>query len=258
MARWRVSAQHTDFVGRAEGAAQQTEAHQLLQPLTVKHIALAAGDVLDVARVDEKHSEAAPLQQLEHRDPVHARGLHRHGIHVASIQAVGQPFDIACEAPELANGLVIAVRWDGTVVRSTADVDAGGVGVGEADAIAVALASGDRPIALRHAVLHDERWNVASVRVRRLDHSLKRDIALRAWNPHDDSPMSMTQPMTTLTDGQSAPLLLRSSPAPRSTLPQGQTMHYRVFLRDDLRRRRADYFANPSVKGASQLRKLQA
>src|SRR5438067_12282048 len=52
--------------------------------------------------------------------------------------------------------------------------------------------------------------------------------------------MSMTQPKTTLTSGQCAPLLHRSSPALRSTLPQPT---HQVFLRRDLRQR-ADYFAN--------------
>jgi hypothetical protein len=57
--------------------------------------------------------------------------------------------------------------------------------------------------------------------------------------------MSMTSPMTTLTRGQYAPLLLRSSAAPHSTLPQ---QNLPVFLRRDLRLR-ADYFANPAVQG---------
>jgi hypothetical protein len=39
-------------------------------------------------------------------------------------------------------------------------------------------------------------------RVRRLAHSLKRDIAARAFGLRIDSPMSMTQPTTTLTRGQ--------------------------------------------------------
>jgi hypothetical protein len=49
--------------------------------------------------------------------------------------------------------------------------------------------------------------------------------------------------MTTLTRGQCAPLLQRSSSAPRSTLPQRSSQ----FLRDDLRRARANYFANHSL-----------
>ena len=57
-----------------------------------------------------------------------------------------------------------------------------------------------------------------------------------------DSPMSMTSPRTTLTRGQYAPLLHRSSAAPHSTLPQRSRTP--VFLRRDLRQR-ADYFANP-------------
>jgi hypothetical protein len=68
----------------------------------------------------------------------------------------------------------------------------------------------------------------------------------------EDSPMSMTQPMTTLTRGQYAPLLQRSFPAPRSTLPQRSG---REFLRDDLRRTRADCFASP-LKGLPLLGKL--
>ena len=49
--------------------------------------------------------------------------------------------------------------------------------------------------------------------------------------------------MTTLTRGQYAPLLHRSSPVPRSTLPHSPSPRH-VFLRDGLRRGRADYYAN--------------
>ena len=58
--------------------------------------------------------------------------------------------------------------------------------------------------------------------------------------------MSMTQPMTTLTCGQCAPLLLRSSPVPRSTFAHCARLRH-VFLRYGLRRARADYFANTEV-----------
>jgi hypothetical protein len=99
------------------------------------------------------------------------------------------------------------------------------------------------PLALCHGILHHEKWNVAPARVRRLDHSLKRDACARPKRLGTGSPMSMTQPMTTLTRGQCAPLLFRSSPVLRSTLPYSAGQRH-VFLRNGLRRRRADYFAN--------------
>jgi hypothetical protein len=61
---------------------------------------------------------------------------------------------------------------------------------------------------------------VAPHRVRRLAHSLKRDIGSAAVNRQADSPMSMTSPRTTLELGQLAPLPHRSLAAPLSTLPQ--------------------------------------
>ena len=79
-------------------------------------------------------------------------------------------------------------------------------------------------------------------RVRRQAHSLKRDIGQASQQRQANSPMSMTSPMTTLTLGQHAPLLFRSSVAPHSTLPHSESG---VFLRRDLRHR-ADYYANPS------------
>ena len=57
-------------------------------------------------------------------------------------------------------------------------------------------------------------------RVRRLAHSLKRDICPAGATRHADSPISMTSPRTTLIRGHLAPLPYRSSAAPSSTLPQ--------------------------------------
>ena len=76
-------AQRAHRVARAEGSAQQAVAHQLLQPLAVQDIALAAGHVLDVLRVDQQHREAARVEQLEERDPIDTGGLHGHGVDAA-------------------------------------------------------------------------------------------------------------------------------------------------------------------------------
>jgi hypothetical protein len=109
-------------------------------------------------------------------------------------------------------------------------------------------------IALRQGLLHHRWWKVAPHRVRRLAHSLKRDIDPVAANRQIDSPGSMTSPRTTLTCGQCAPLLHRSSAAPPSTLPQRRL---RVFLRRDLRHR-ADYFANLALNPDASLAALRA
>jgi hypothetical protein len=52
---------------------------QLLQPLSVVDVGLAARNVLDVARVHEEYLEAAGLEDLEDRDPVHSCRFHRDG-----------------------------------------------------------------------------------------------------------------------------------------------------------------------------------
>ena len=127
-------------------------------------------------------------------------------------------------------------------MKGATDVNAGGVGVGDRQRLArLPCFEAGVAIACGHNLLHHRFWNVAPHRVRRLAHSLKRDIDPAATDRKADSPMSMTSPMTTLTRGQYAPLLHRSSAAPHSTLPQRS---HPVFLRRDLRHR-ADYFANP-------------
>jgi hypothetical protein len=63
-------------------------------------------------------------------------------------------------------------------------------------------------------LLHHSVGKMAPHRVRRLAHSLKRDIGSTAANRYANSPMSMTSPRTTLIRGHYAPLPNRSSAAP--------------------------------------------
>ena len=195
--------------------------------------------------IDREHREAARFEQLEQGDPVHAGGLHRHGVHGAGLKPIGDGVEVHREAGELAHRLVVALGRHGHEVGRAADVDARGIGVGDRQGgSGLARLEGGITIALGHGLLHHPLWNVAPHRVRRLAHSLKRDIGPAAANRQADSPMSMTSPRTTLTRGQYAPLIHRSSAAPHSSLPQTGV---RQFLRRDLRQR-ADYFANPALK----------
>ena len=84
---------------------------------------------------------------------------------------------------------------------------------------------------------------MAPHRVRRLAHSLKRDIGAAAAYRHVDSPVSMTSPRTTLTRGQCCTIarsVFRGATVHLATMPP------RMFLRHDLRQQ-ADYFANQPV-----------
>jgi hypothetical protein len=112
------------------------------------------------------------------------------------------------EAGKFAHRLVVSNGRHRHEVGRAADVDAGGVGVGDGEGGSGLARFGDRAaVVLGHGMLHHSGWNVAPHRVRRLAHSLKRDIGRVAANRHADSPMSMTSPRTTLTCGQFAPLL---------------------------------------------------
>jgi hypothetical protein len=118
-------------------------------------------------------------------------------------------------------------------VRSAANIDAGSVGVDQGQRLShLRWLEIRTAIALCHCLLLHSLRNVAPHRVRRLAHSLKRDISPADTYHQAGSPMSMTSPRTTLMYGQYAPLSDRSSVAPHSSLPQ---CGHHVFLRADLR-----------------------
>ena len=62
--------QDTNFIGRAKRTSQQTVGMQLLDPLAVQDIRLAAGDVHNVTSIDQLYFEPTSLEQFEQRDPV--------------------------------------------------------------------------------------------------------------------------------------------------------------------------------------------
>ena len=123
----QIGAQGDDRVGGAEAAAQQPEDVQVPEPFAVGDIALAAGDVLDVARVDEDHLEAARLEDLEDRDPVDAGGFHRHVGDATRGQPVRQPMEIAGEGRKRLDRGGIAIGGHGDEVFGRPAIDPGGV-----------------------------------------------------------------------------------------------------------------------------------
>ena len=85
-----VGAHDANVGGRMKRVAEQAVGVELQQPLALLHVALAAGEILGVPRVDQIDLQAARLQDLVQRNPIDARGLHRHGGHPTLHQPVRQ------------------------------------------------------------------------------------------------------------------------------------------------------------------------
>ena len=125
-------AQHADLIGRAEGAVQQAKAHELLQPLAVQHIALAARDVLDVAGVDQVDFKPGGIKHFEQGDPVHASGLHCYSCDATFTQPLHQTLQVGSERQELAYWLIIPFPGHGNEMAGGTDINTAGAGVGDA------------------------------------------------------------------------------------------------------------------------------
>src|SRR5262245_26244850 len=62
--------QDADLSGWPKRAAQQADGVQVLEPLTVLNVGLAAWDVLHVPSVDKTHFDASGLEDLKQGNPV--------------------------------------------------------------------------------------------------------------------------------------------------------------------------------------------
>ncbi len=108
-----------------EARTEQPVRVELLDPLRVVDVRLAARHVLRVARVDEHDLEPTRLEDLKQRDPVDPGRLHRDRRNSETDKPVGQRGQICGEAPERAHGLGIKLRRHGNDVKRRPDVDAG-------------------------------------------------------------------------------------------------------------------------------------
>ena len=116
----QIAAQGDDGVGGAEAAAQEPQDVEVAEPFAVRDVALAAGEILDVARIDEDHLKAARLEDLEDGNPIDAGGFHRHVGDPAGRQPVGEAMEIAGEGRK-ATAPASASRSGGTATKCSAD-----------------------------------------------------------------------------------------------------------------------------------------
>ena len=121
--------QDADRVLRPEGAAEQPEGVQLLDPLAIQDVALASRHVLQPAGLDQLHLETPPFQQLEQGDPIDPGGLHGDRRHAALRQPVGDGLQVRGEGAEGPYGLRVASLRNTDEMHGGPNVDACGVEV---------------------------------------------------------------------------------------------------------------------------------
>jgi len=125
----QVTPQGGDVRLGSEARAEQAEGVELLDPLAIDEVRLAAGNILHVTGVDEQHVEAARLEDLVERNPVDAGGLHRHRLDAACLEPVGEALEVVGQTREAPNRPLVAVLWHSDPVSRGADVDPGGIQV---------------------------------------------------------------------------------------------------------------------------------
>src|ERR1700722_20584267 len=93
-------AQYADLVGRPKTRLQQSHRVQVLDPLTVRNIALTPRNVLHMMCVNQEDFKPVRFQNLIKRNPVNASRLHGYRSDVALAQPIGQCEQIASECIE--------------------------------------------------------------------------------------------------------------------------------------------------------------
>ena len=102
---------------------------EVTQPFTVGDIALAAGEILDVASIDEDHLKAARVEDFEDGNPIDAGGFHRHMGDPARRQPIGEAMEITGKCRKGLHRRGVAIGRHRDKVFGCAAVDAGGVRV---------------------------------------------------------------------------------------------------------------------------------
>jgi hypothetical protein len=131
----QIRAQFRDLGFGLEAGAQQAIGMEPLEPLGILHVCLAPGHLLGVARIDQKHLEAAILQDLEDRDPVNAGRFHDDAGDATNLEPVGQPVQVGGKGPEAAHGFVCPVRSHGRHVHGGPNIDGCGMGMNQRQAL---------------------------------------------------------------------------------------------------------------------------
>ena len=100
---------------------------QLAEPLAVLDVALAAGDVFDVPRVDQEDLNPPGFEDVVDRNPVDAGGFHGDAGHATGDEPVGEAVEVGGEGSERLDRREVPVGRHGDEVLGGAAVDAGDI-----------------------------------------------------------------------------------------------------------------------------------
>ena len=131
------SPQRRDLLTGPEAAAEQAVLMESLDPLRIADIRFPAGNVPDVPRVDEQHLDPARLEDLERRDPVDARGFHRHRRDPRLREPIGHAVQIAGKALEAPHGFRIHVPAYRDHVKRGPNIDPRGMTMHDGQGVAL-------------------------------------------------------------------------------------------------------------------------
>jgi hypothetical protein len=122
-------AEDADIIGGAEGALKKTVSMELLDPLAVEDISLAAGDVLDMTGVDEEDLKTALVEDFKDGDPVDTSGFHGHSVDATGQEPIGQSMQGTSICLEGSDGLGATVFGHSGIDLGRADVETGSIEV---------------------------------------------------------------------------------------------------------------------------------
>jgi len=119
----------SDVFVRDEGGVEETCGVELLQPLSVLDVGLAAGDAFDVAGIDEADLDVGFLKKVVERDPVVAGAFHGDGLNAGFKEPGDGISEIGVEGAEGADGVGVATFRDSDDDFFSGDVDTSGIGM---------------------------------------------------------------------------------------------------------------------------------
>src|SRR2546422_6570160 len=123
--------ERTNFADRLFGAKrgpQQANRVQILKPLTIQYVGLAARNVMHVLSIDQMDFNISRLQDLKQWDPVDASGFHGHRVDATLLQPVRKGVQIFGECGKRSHRFGIPIGRYGDKDLGRPNINTAGVG----------------------------------------------------------------------------------------------------------------------------------